>query len=254
MTDMVTETRYTVKQLARLAGVSARTLHYYDQIGLLKPSRDPVNGYRIYKRPALLRLQQILFLRELGLGLEQIRAVIDRPDFDLLQALEQHQAALRERKLRLERLSQTVERTIAYMKGKIEMEGKDFFEGFSEEKQKQYEQEAERRWGEKEVKESQKRWASYTLEKRRQVMEQARDIYLSLVEAMPFGPGSQQAQEGIARWHENMRYFYEPTKEILLGLSQGYVEDPEFNATFQRIHPELAGFIREAVKIYCQKL
>ena len=250
----MTGTRFTVKQLANLAGVSARTLHYYDQIGLLKPSRDPYNGYRIYERPALLRLQQILFLRELGLSLEQIRAVIDRPDFDLLQALEQHRAALRERQVRLERLYKTVERTIAYVKGKIEMEGNEFFEGFSEEKQKQYEEEAQRRWGEKEVKQSQARWASYTPEKKRQVMEEARGIYLSIVDAMPFGPGSPQAQEGVARWHENMRYFYEPTKEILLGLSQGYVEDPEFNATFQRIHPELAGFMREAVKIYCQSL
>ena len=253
MTGMLNETRFTVKQLAKLAGVSARTLHHYDQIGLLTPSRDPSNGYRIYERPALLRLQQILFLRELGLSLEQIRDVIDRPEFDLLEALEQHRSALRERQVRLERLSQTVERTISYLKGKIEMEGKEFFEGFSEEKQKEYEAEARRRWGEKEVKESQRRWASYTPEKKRQVMEEARDIYLSIVEAMPYGPGSSQAQEGVARWHQNMRYFYEPTQEVLLGLSQGYVEDPEFNATFQRIHPDLAGFMREAVKIYCQK-
>jgi MerR family transcriptional regulator, thiopeptide resistance regulator len=254
MAGMVTETRFTVKQLANLAGVSARTLHYYDQIDLLKPSRDPGNGYRIYERPALLRLQQILFLRELGMGLEKIRTVIDQPEFDLLQALEEHRVALRKRQARLERLLETVERTISYMKGNIDMNENELFVGFSDEKQKQYEQEAQRRWGEKEVKESQLRWASYPPDKKRQVLDEARDIYLSIVEAMPFGPDSPQAQEGVARWHQNMRYFYEPSKEILLGLSQGYLEDPDFNATFQSIHPDLAGFMREAVEIYCQNL
>lgn len=251
---MSPETRFTVKQLANLAGVSARTLHYYDQIGLLRPSRQPGNGYRIYGQPELLRLQQILFLRELGMGLEQIRLVIDRPDFDRLQALEQHRSALRRRQVRLERLLETVERTISYMKGKIEMQGKDFFEGFDEEQQKEYELEAQRRWGEKEVKESQRRWASYPPEKKRQVLEEAGEIYQSIIEAIPHGPASPQAQEGVARWHQNMRYFFEPSVEVLLGLSQGYVEDPAFNSTFQRMHPDLAGFMREAVKIYCQKL
>jgi MerR family transcriptional regulator, thiopeptide resistance regulator len=254
MVGMSKQIAYTVKQLAVIAGVSVRTLHFYDRTGLLKASRNPANGYRIYDQAAVLRLQQILFLRELDLSLEQIRSVIDRPDFDLLEALEQHREALHERQTRLERLLQTVDRTISYMKGNIEMEGKDLFEGFSEEKQKEYEEQAQRRWGEKEVKESQKRWASYTPEKKRQVMDEANAIYLAIVEAMPYGPGSPQAQDGVARWEQNMRYFYEPTPEILLGLSQGYVEDPEFNATFQRIHPELAGFMREAVKIYCQGL
>ena len=168
---MKTPIAYTVKQLARMAGVSARTLHFYDQTGLLKARRNPANGYRIYNQAAALRLQQILFLRELGLSLEQIRSVIDRPDFDLLQALEQHRQALQERQARLERLLQTVERTISYMKGNIEMEGKELFIGFSEEKQKAYEVEAQKRWGEKEVKVSQQRWASYSAEKQRQILE-----------------------------------------------------------------------------------
>jgi hypothetical protein len=176
--------------------------------------------------------------------------VIDRPEFDLLQALERHRTA----QARLERLLLTVERTISYMKGKIEMEGDELFEGFSEEKQKQYENEAQKRWGEKEVKVSQQRWASYSPEKKRQILEEADVIYQTIVEAMPHGPASQQAQEGIARWHQNLRYFYEPSTEVLLGLAQGYVEDPDFNATFQRIHPELADFMREAVKVYCEML
>jgi DNA-binding transcriptional MerR regulator len=245
--------RYTVRQLAQAAGVTSRTLHYYDEIGLLKPSRNPANGYRLYERPALFRLQQILFLRELGLSLEEIQAALDRPDFDLLRALEGHKQALQARQERLAALLHTVERTINHLKGNIEMDTQDLFAGFSEEQQKAYEEEAQRRWGESKVKESTRRWGSYSEEKKRQIMQEGRDLYLDLVAAMPSGPSSPQAQGGIARWHQHLRYFYEPTQEILLGLGDLYNDDPEFNAFFNRIHPELAGFMREAIRVYCQK-
>jgi len=243
--------QYTVKQLAEVAGVSARTLHYYDQIGLLTPSRDPANGYRLYERPALLRLQQILFLRELGLSLGEIAQVLDRPDFDLLRALEGHRAALRARQERLAVLLRTVEGTIHHLKGNIEMDTKDMFAGFSEEQQKVYAEEAERRWGGENVKESQKRWGSYSEEKKRQIMEEGKSVYLALVAAMPDGPASAKAQAGIARWHQHLRYFYEPTTEVLLGLGDLYNDDPEFQAFFNRIHPELAEFMRQAIRVYC---
>ena len=249
---MITETRYTVKQLANVAGVSARTLHYYDEIGLLKPSRNPDNGYRIYERPALLRLQQILFLRELGFSLEDIQAILDQPGFDLLPALVQHRQALKERQERLERLLQTVERTILHLRGSIEMENTELFEGFSEEKQKEYEEEIRQRYGEEKLRESQQRWSSYSEEKKRQIMEEGGANYRAMVVAMPFGPGSLQAQEGVARWHQHLRYFYEPTTEILLGLADVYNDDPRFAAFFQRIHPDLADFMRQAIKIYCE--
>ena len=249
---MVPETRFTVKQLANLAGVSARTLHYYDEIGLLKPDRSPENGYRIYARPALLRLQQILFLRELGFSLEAIQGILDRPGFDLLPALEQHRQALKERQERLERLLLTVERTILHLRGGIEMENKELFEGFSEEKQKEYEEEVRQRFGEEKLRQSQQRWGSYSEEKRRQIMEEGGENYRLLVAAMPYGPASPQAQEGVARWHQHLRYFYEPTTEILLGLADGYNDDPRFAAFFERIHPDLADFMRQAIKIYCE--
>jgi DNA-binding transcriptional MerR regulator len=250
---MATETRYTVKQLASVAGVSARTLHYYDEIGLLTPARNPENGYRLYERPALLRLQQILFLRELGFSLEDIQAILDQPGFDLLPALEQHRQTLKERQERLERLLLTVERTILHLRGSIDMETKELFEGFSEEKQKEYEEEIRQRYGEEKLRESQKKWASYSKEKKAEIMEEGGANYLALVEAMPFGPASPQAQEGVRRWHQHLRYFYEPTKEILLGLADGYNQDPRFAAFFQRIHPNLADFMRQAIQIYCQK-
>lgn len=251
---MKAERRYTTKKLAVIAGVSARTLHYYDQIGLLRPQRDPGNGYRLYDQAALLRLQQILFLRELGFSLEAVKSVIDRPDFSLLAALEQHHLELQERRRQLDVLLETVDRTILNLKGKIEMEPKDYFAGFSEEKQKEYQEEARRRYGEKNVDESYRRWNAYSEEKKRAILEEGGQIYQDMVAAMPLGPASPQAQECVARWHQNLRNFYEPTTEILLGLGDLYNDDPDFNATFNKIHPDLAAFMRQAIQEYCKGL
>ena len=131
------------------------------------------------------------------------------------------------------------------------MQNNELFAGFSEEKQKEYEIEAERRWGSEKVRESQKRWGSYSAEKKRQILEEGQAIYRDLIAAIPNGPDSPQAQDGIARWHQHLRYFYEPSTETLLGLADGYNEDPEFAATFQRMHPDLAHFMRQAIQIYC---
>jgi DNA-binding transcriptional MerR regulator len=107
---------FTVKQMSDLAGVSARTLHFYDQIDLLKPERQSANGYRVYTEANLLRLQQILFFKELDFSLEEIKEIIDQPGFDMLSALEAHAVTLQERVCRMNRLIHTVEKTISYIK------------------------------------------------------------------------------------------------------------------------------------------
>src|SRR5512142_78697 len=104
---------YTVQQLARLAGVSVRTLHYYDQIGLLKPSARTAAGYRLYGEADLLRLQQILFFRELDFPLTEIQAILDQPDFDQVKALRDHRLLLQQEADRLGRLLNTIEKTIS---------------------------------------------------------------------------------------------------------------------------------------------
>lgn len=245
---------YTVRQLAHMAGVTPRTLHYYDQIGLLSPQRNPDNDYRLYDRQSVLRLQQILFMRELGLSLEQIGRVLDSPDYALLPALEQHRQALQERQQRLARLIGTVERTIAHMKGETDMPTEELFSGFSEEQQKEYEAEIEQRYGDKYLKESQRRWGSYSEEKKRQIMAEGEAIYRDLAVAIPLGPTSPQAQATVARWHQHLRYFYEPTVEILRGLGNGYADDPAFANRFAKLHPDLPEFLREAIAHYCSVL
>jgi MerR family transcriptional regulator, thiopeptide resistance regulator len=157
---------YTVKQLSDLAGVSARTLHFYDQIGLLKPSSHGENGYRYYGEEALLRLQQILFFKELDFSLAEIQEIVDRPGFDVLPALGAHRRLLEERATRLKRLIHTVDKTILHLKGELDMSENEYYEGFSEEKQKEYSQEARQRYGEAMVQESENRWNRLTSEQK----------------------------------------------------------------------------------------
>jgi len=153
---------YTVKQLSELAHVSVRTLHYYDEIGLLNPSKIGANSYRYYDEAALMRLQQILFYREIGLELMQIKAILDSADFDLVAALHSHRHVLQERINRLEHLIDTVDTTLNHLGGELTMSKKKLFKGFSPEKQKQYEREARLQYGPDRVNESIKRWNGYT--------------------------------------------------------------------------------------------
>ncbi len=239
---------YTVSQLAKLAGVSVRTLHHYDEIGLLRPSRVGANGYRYYDEPAVLRLQQILLYKELALSLDEKRDLLDRPDFDVLRALEDHRQALQQRLGRLRRLMQTVDKTIAHVKGETHMEDKELF-AFSEEQQAQYEQEAEALWGES-VRASSRKWKGYSAEKKKQIFAEGEAVYLDLIERLDDVPASPAVQAIIGRWAQHMRYFYEPTPEIMQGLGQAYVEHPGFRAFFDKMHPRLAEYMRAAIEAY----
>ncbi|HEY5271140.1 MAG TPA: MerR family transcriptional regulator [Anaerolineales bacterium] len=241
---------YTVKQLAKLAGVSVRTLHYYDEIGLLKPSSLGGNGYRHYEEEALLKLQQILFYRELDLSLDEIKAVVGRPDFDVLTALRSHKEALQGRIERLKRLLQTVDNTIDHLKGNESMNAKGLFEGFSEEEQEKYALEAEQMYDPETVRASNRRWKAYPPAEKERILTEGKAIYTDLMEAMPKGAASADAQALIARWHQHMQYFWSPNDEQLKGLADMYNDDPRFRANFDKMHPKLAGFMRDAVKVY----
>jgi DNA-binding transcriptional MerR regulator/quercetin dioxygenase-like cupin family protein len=122
---------YTVRQVAAMSGVSVRTLHFYDEVGLLKPTFTGRNGYRFYEEPALLTLQQILFYRELGLELRQIRQLLGRADFQRVDALRSHRAALEERLARTRRLLETIDVTIDHLEGRKAMKGEQIFAGFT---------------------------------------------------------------------------------------------------------------------------
>ncbi len=244
---------YTVKQLANIAGVSTRTLHYYDQIGLLTPSSYGENGYRYYQQDTVLRLQQILFFRELDFSLAQIQAIVDRPEFNRLHALETHKKALQERAARLASLIHTIDQTILYLKGKTDMSQSQLFEGFSEAKQQEYIEQARERWGDQ-VSTSVRKWNSYTPEQKEQIAREGEAIYRDLPGFIGQDPAIPEVQQIIARWHQHIRYFYEPTTETLRGLGQMYADDPAFAAVYQRMHPEFPEFLRRAITHYCDNL
>ena len=122
---------YTVKQIAVMSGVSIRTLHFYHEVGLLKPARLGENGYRLYEEPQLLTLQQILFYRELGFELKQIKQILGRADFQKLEALQSHRKVLQKKLARTRQLIDTIDKTIQHLKGAKKMKGKQMFTGFS---------------------------------------------------------------------------------------------------------------------------
>ena len=122
---------YTVKQVAAMSGVSVRTLHFYDQSGLLKPARVGANGYRFYEEPQLLKLQQVLFYRELGFELKKIKRIVGRPDFEVLAALRSHREVLQADLARTRTLVDTIDRTISHLKGATKMKEEEMFAGFT---------------------------------------------------------------------------------------------------------------------------
>jgi DNA-binding transcriptional MerR regulator len=243
---------YTVKQLSTLAGVTPRTLHHYDQIDLLKPESVGENGYRYYGETSLLRLQQILFYRELGFSLESIRDVLGRPEFQILDALEEHRESLQGRVRRLERLIQTVDKTINHLKGENMMSPKGLFEGFSEEQQEEYARQAEGIYDPETVRASNRKWKGYSAEKKQAILDEGKQVYLDMVAAMPKGADSPEVQAIVERWHKHMDYFWTPSPEQLLGLATMYGQSPDFKANFDQMHPDLTDFMKEAVKVYVE--
>ena len=243
---------FTVKQLSKMAGITPRTLHYYDEIGLLKPSRIGDNGYRYYGEESLLHLQQILLYRELDMPLDDIKEIMGRHGFDVLGALQNHKQELGKRIARLERLIATVDRTIDHVKGNNAMSEKQLFEVFSEEQQAEYEKEAMQMYDPETVKASNRKWKSYTTAEKQRIGEEGNAIYQDIIQAMPKGAASPEAQACIERWRKHMEYFWTPNDDQLLGLANHYNDDPRFKANFDKVHPDLAVFIRSAVGVYVE--
>ena len=235
-----------------MAGVTPRTLHHYDDIGLLKPSRVGDNGYRYYGEEAVLKLQQILFYRELDFPLEEIRRIMGRRDFDVLGALQSHKEALQNQAVRLNRLLATVDNTIQHLKGEKLMSQKGLFEGFSEEEQEKYAQEAEQIYDPETVRESNRKWKSYSAAEKEAILAEGKSIYLDLAGAMSRGAESKEVQAVVARWHKHMQYFWSPNDEQLLGLADLYNNDPRFRENYEKVAPNLSEFMREAVTVYVE--
>lgn len=239
---------YTVKKLANLAGVSVRTLHYYDRIGLLKPAFLTASGYRQYREEEILKLQQILFFKELGFGLAEIKSIITSPNFDLLGALQDHRRLLDGKLKRTRQLMTTIDRTIQKLEGEREMEIREYYEGFSEEKIERYRNEVKERWGAKTLQESEARLLKMGKDKFFGLQEEGSTIFQSIARDMDKGPGSPEIQALIERWRQWLEHFHHYSDEAVLGLGQMYSIHPEFMAFFEKIRPGLASFLARAVE------
>ena len=241
---------YSVQQLAKMAGVSVRTLHHYDRIGLLRPERRR-NGYRQYGREEALRLQQIMFYRELGFPLAEIRSILARPEFDMLEALTAHRDLLDERAMRLKKLRATLDKTIASLKGEREMAIKDYYEGFSDEQVAAWRQEAKERYGESAVAESDRRVLNMGKEKFAAVQQEIDAVYREVVATMDKGPASPEVQALVGKWRQWLENFFHYTDDMVLGLGRMYSADERFADFFRKYHPEMPAFWTKAIEIYC---
>jgi DNA-binding transcriptional MerR regulator len=244
---------YTVRQLSQVAGVSVRTLHHYDAIGLLKPSQYGANGYRYYDEAAAMLLQQILFYRELGFSLAEIRGIVTQPGFDCREALLSHRTMLSKKVERLNELIATVDRTIGRLEGGLDMDIKDYYVGFGEAQIEEYREEVRQRWGEEKLRESEERVMQ--MGKEGFAAHQARGdaIFRKMAELIPSGPASPEVLQQVARWREWLELFSEYTDEAVLGLGRMYSEDSRFVAFFARFHPELPSFFTRAVECYSER-
>ncbi len=244
---------YTVNKLAKLSGISVRTLHYYDETGLLKPAYYGDNNYRYYEEEQLLMLQQILFYRELDMPLSEIQRIISSDDFNKIEALQSHKKILEQGLNRSQQMIQTIDKTISHLRGKEKMKLEEIFHGFNDEKQKLYENflvdSGVSQDDINNCKDKVKNW------KKEQWMENKREadtIYSELAAAINNhrDPSSREVQLLIKKHYQMTTNFWTPTKETYIGLSQLYCSHPDFVKFYDDIHPKLLTFLVEAMKIF----
>lgn len=249
---------YTIANLARLSGVTTRTLRYYDQIGLLCPTRVS-NGYRIYGKKEVDRLQQILFYREMGVELKQIGEILDHPDFNQEKALEEHLSRLLKEKIRINALIQNVTKTIQTMKGEIIMNDNEKFEGFKEkliaDNEEKYGEEIRRKYGDDTVETSNAKLKGMNEEKWKEAENLRIQMEQTLAEAFKEGNPSGKLAQDACEMHKQWLCIFWPegmySKEGHKGLADMYVADERFRANYDKIAPGCTEFLRDAIYIFC---
>lgn len=249
---------YTVKKLAKISGVSVRTLHWYDEIGLLRPAYYGENGYRYYEEEQLLLLQQILFFRELGFHLKDIQKMLHSDDFDKVRALYAHKETLEEDVGRTQELIHTIDKTILHLKGEQTMEDNELYVGFDMEKQKEYETFLAKYYGtvaEDLIHESKKRTKEWDKTDWEDIKREGNEIYKALEGCIDqgLGPRSDEVQALIHKHYQMTERFYDVSKDVYTGLAQLYCEHPDFRKYFEAHHPKMAESIAEAMRVNAQK-
>lgn len=247
---------YTILKLAKMAGVSTRTLRYYDEVGILQPARINSSGYRIYGSKEVDRLQQILFYRELDFSIDKIKEILDSTDFDELRALTTHREQLLNKRKQLDLLINNVERSIQAKGGRLKMKDNEKFEGFKrnllDENERKYGKEVREKYGEETVKASNDKFMKMTKEQYEEFEKLSIEVLDTLEAAMetkdPAGDLAQKACELHKKWLTFTWKDY--SKEAHAGLAQMYVDDERFTAYYDKRKPGMAEFLRDAIFIY----
>lgn len=242
---------YSVGELAAQAGVSVRTLHHYDEIGLLSPSERTAAGYRRYSVSDAERLHRVLVYRELGFDLAGIARILDDPAVDAVEHLRRQRSLLGKQVKRLQRMIKSVEEMMNVKKSGLSLTPDEMKEVFGAFDPAEHAEEAERRWGGTDAyAESQRRAASYDKRQWLQIRDEAEQIAAGLAAAMRDGatPDSERAMD-LAEQHRQhiSRWFYDCSYEIHRGLGEMYVADPRFTANYEQQEPGLASYIRDAI-------
>ncbi|SCW64457.1 DNA-binding transcriptional regulator, MerR family [Paenibacillus tianmuensis] len=238
-----------VKEVADLVGISVRTLHHYDAIGLLTPDGTTEAGYRLYSDDNLEMLQQILFFRELDFPLTKIKEMIHSPSFNRLEALELHRNMLFEKRSRLDNMIATIDKTMRHAKGEIQMTTKEKFEGFDFSRNP-YEQEAHERWGNEAVDKANAKVGSMSKNEQEAMGKTMNGIYAQLAELRGGSPDSAEAQAAIKEWYELLNQMGPYSLEAFKGLGQMYMDDERFTQSIDRFGDGLAKFMRDAMAVY----
>jgi DNA-binding transcriptional MerR regulator len=247
---------WSIAQVARMSKVTSRTLRHYDEIGLLRPARVGANGYRYYEQEQLLRLQQILVMRELGVGLDAIAEIVHQGR-DQVEVLRLHERWLLAERDRFQRLAGTVSRTIDELKGGDTMNARSmdhWFEGFGSAKQAELTEEARQRWGAEQVDAANERVKDKPQEWWRDQRDQWAAQLSALVELIDAGraPADAAVQDVIANHYEWITRYWTPNRESYTGLGDLYADDPRFRANFDKTDPRLAEFLRAAMAEYAR--
>lgn len=252
---------YTVKKLSELSGVTVRTLHFYEEIALLKPAYYGSNGYRYYEEKELLQLQQILFFKELGFTLKQIQRVVGKSDFDQLAALHSHKKALCRQWEKIGLLLKTIDKTSHHIKGKQKMKDKEIFDGFNialvKAKKGSSPTAAEKlviqsvKNPTKTAEDVEKRGKAYY----EALTERAHALFKELADCIEKGldPTTDEVQKIIKRHHAFTEEIHDGTKEVYLAMAQLYREHLEFRKQLNPFHPKLADYMAEAMKIFAEQ-
>lgn len=245
---------YTVHELAELAGISVRTLHYYDEIGLLKPNSIQKNGYRRYDEKELLRLQQILFFRELDFPLDEVKKILNRPDFLVVDALREHKKLIRLKQKHLEKLINTIDKTIKRMNNQQKINDEELYDAFKDNDVKQYQDEVKQRWGNTDAyRQSMAKVSKMTKAEMEELKKKGIEHTKKLAAVMGLPIGSKEVQDLIAESYKGIQFFYDCSIEMFRNLGQMYVNDPRFTKYYDKHRPGLAVFVRDAIGYFCDQ-